>query len=231
MKTVQPGDKIPSADHQDNYVRDARGQVVTRKGTAVFEDTDALLAAAASAPKDEDLVSVRALAMQYVLQLKQIARLEEDLAASKELARDISERQLPERMQAIGLPGLKLPGGASLDVKPFCACSIPPEKRERAYAWLNEIGSGDLIKHEVVASFGRGEDEAAKELYESLRATGLPVEDKRSVNFQSLNAVLRRRLEEGVDNALDPTALDVYAGTHAKLKVPKGVSLEEILHG
>lgn len=192
-------------------------------------DTDALLAAAASAPRDEDLGSVRALAVAYVFQLKQIAQLEATLAEAKEIARDLSEKQLPERMQAIGLPGLKLPGGASLDVRPFCACSIPPEKRERAHAWLAEIGAADLIKHEVVASFGRGEDEAALELYESLKATGLPVEDKKSVNFQTLNAAMRRRLEEGLP--LDPTALDVYAGTHAKLKVPKGVTLEEILNG
>lgn len=193
------------------------------------ETTDALLAAAATVPDDDKLAQVRDLALAYVRAERAVEELEQRLKTAREAARDLAERQLPERLQALGLPGLKLPHGAELDLKPFCACSIPPEKRERAYAWLDEIGAGDLIKHEVIASFGRGEDESARELYESLRASGLPVEDKKTVHFQTLNAFLRRRLENG--DKLPDDALDIYAGTHAKLKVPKDVSLEEILRG
>jgi len=193
------------------------------------DNTEALLAAAATVPDDEKLVQVRDLALAYVRAEATVAAIEERLKKAKEAARDLAERQLPERLQALGLPGVKLPNDAELELKPFCACTIPEEKRERAYKWLVEIGAGDLIKNEVVASFVRGEEELANGMRALLQRWGFTVEQKKTVHFQTLNAMLRRRLESGEKDAIDPTAVDVYAGTHAKLKVPKGVTLADIL--
>jgi len=195
------------------------------------QDTDALLAAAVTIPAEEKLDELRDLALRYVHRLQRIEELEREIKEVKEAARNLAEKEIPERLQAVGLPGLKLPMGAELDLKPFCACTIPEEKKARAIKWLEEIGAGDIIKHEIVASYGRGESEQARALYQQLMALGRPVEDREYIHYQTLNAVLRRRIEAGMKDAIDPTAVDVYAGTHAKLKVPKNIRLEDILNG
>ena len=64
-------------------------------------------------------------------------------------------------MKEMSLSSLKLADGSSVEVKPIYGASIPIAKREEAFNWLRQNGLGDLIKNEVIVSFGRNEDDKA----------------------------------------------------------------------
>lgn len=188
---------------------------------------DAALAAAAEIPDDEKLAGLRDLALAHLHQLRAIEQQELRLQNMKAAAREMAEKTLPERLSALGMTAVPMKNGAVLELKPFAAASIAPENREVAFAWFRAQGLEDLIKHEVVVSFGRGEDKLADMLCAELQKLGRPFEDKRSVHAQTLSAFVRRRLEAG--EKIDTPAIDVYAGQHVKLKLPPKKTLADVL--
>ena len=76
-------------------------------------------------------------------------------------------------MSEMGLSQLKLMDGSMIDVKPFYNATITVANRELAFNWLLQNGLGDIIKNEMVVSFGRGEDNKAAEYAELAKSQGL----------------------------------------------------------
>ena len=64
-------------------------------------------------------------------------------------------------MAEMGLSHLKLMDGSSVDVKPNYSANITIANREAAFNWLRNNGLGDIIKNEILVSFGRNEDNKA----------------------------------------------------------------------
>jgi hypothetical protein len=56
---------------------------------------------------------------------------------------------------------------------------------------------------------------------------GLTAEIKKSVNYQTLQAWVRDRLQRG--EGVDTSVITVYAGQVAKIKLPKGATLAQVL--
>ena len=95
-----------------------------------------------------------------------IDRAEEHVDNLKKMADDISSRVIPELLAEQGLTSLKLADGSSVTVKREYRCTLPKEdeRRQSAYNWLRENGLGDIIKNNVIVTFGRGEDDKAQRL-------------------------------------------------------------------
>ena len=70
-----------------------------------------------------------------------------------------------------GLSEIKLADGSNVSVKKEFRCTLPKDeaKREQAYKWLRNEKLGDIIKNNVFVTFGKGEDDKAKSLIDSLR--------------------------------------------------------------
>ena len=64
-------------------------------------------------------------------------------------------------MSEMGLSHIKLMDGSSVDVKPNYSANITIANREAAFNWLRNNGLGDIIKNEILVSFGRNEDNKA----------------------------------------------------------------------
>ena len=95
--------------------------------------------------------------------VSEIEGIEDKLKQRKKDLELLSSEIIPTMMSEMGLSQLKLMDGSQIDVKPFYNATITQANKESAYNWLRSNGLGDIIKNEVIVSFGRGEDNKAAE--------------------------------------------------------------------
>ena len=155
-----------------------------------------------------DNVEVTTVADQCV-KLKQkedeIANLEQQLKDKKAEADDISSRVIPELLAEQGLSEIKLADGSKVSVKKEFRCTLPKDeaKREQAYEWLRNEKLGDIIKNNIFVTFGKGEDDKAKQLLDLAAANGYEPQQKSDVAWMTLTALFRERIEAGLDMPSD----------------------------
>lgn len=145
-------------------------------------------------------------------QCKKLKDLEDDIDRAMEnvenlktMARDISERVIPELLAEQGLSSLKLADGSSVTVKREYRCTLPKDdsRREEAYKWLRENQLGDIIKNNVSVTFGRGEDDKAQQLLDLAASNGFEPNQKSDVAWNTLTALFQERVESGLDMPSD----------------------------
>ena len=132
----------------------------------------------------------------------------------KEISR-ISEEVIPTMLSEMGLSSLKLADGSAVDVKPFYSASISVKNREAAYKWLRDNGLGDIIKNDVVVSFGRHEDNKAVDYANLAKSHGFEPTQKMKVEPMTLKALVRERIEAGKEMPMD--TFNVFVGNRTKL--------------
>ena len=173
--------------------------------------------------KDQEEVLTRTTEIkslsEQVLRLRDLeaevkAQEEKIKQTQKEIAR-ISEDVIPTMLSEMGLSQLKLADGSSVDVKPFYSASISVANREKAYKWLRDNGLGDIIKNDVVVSFGRHEDNKAVDYANLAKSQGFEPTQKLKVEPMTLKALVRERIEAGKDKPMD--IFNVYVGNRTKL--------------
>ena len=173
--------------------------------------------------KDQEEVLTRTTEIkslsEQVLRLRDLeaevkAQEEKIKQTQKEIAR-ISEDVIPTMLSEMGLSQLKLADGSSVDVKPFYSASISVANREKAYKWLRDNGLGDIIKNDVVVSFGRHEDNKAVDYANLAKSHGFEPTQKLKVEPMTLKALVRERIEAGQEMPMD--IFNVYVGNRTKL--------------
>ena len=150
---------------------------------------------------------------------QEISDAERLLKQKKDDLRKITDEQLPEILEEMGLQKFTLTDGSEISVSPLYAASIPVDRREDAYQWLRDHGFGDLVKNNVTVSFGVGEDDAAKEFTTLCDLQGYAPNQIEKVDSSTLRGWLRERVEAG-----DPVPLDLfgaYIAQRAKIKRSK----------
>tara|TARA_B100001113_G_C20961564_1_gene557653 strand:+ start:84 stop:713 length:630 start_codon:yes stop_codon:yes gene_type:complete len=155
-----------------------------------------------------DNVEVTTIAQECVkLKSKEdeIAALEEQLKNKKAEADDISSRVIPELLAEQGLSEIKLADGSKVSVKKEYRCTLPKDevKRQQCYDWLRDQGLGDIIKNNVFVTFGKGEDDKAKQLLNLAAENGYEPQQKSDVAWMTLTALFRERIESGLDMPSD----------------------------
>tara|TARA_R110000787_G_scaffold43783_1_gene107233 strand:+ start:16039 stop:16587 length:549 start_codon:yes stop_codon:yes gene_type:complete len=164
----------------------------------------------------KDLENISWLSQELTKLEEEIKLEEEHLSNLKQEYRQLSEDTLPNAFSELGLSEIKLVDGTTLTVSSFYSAKITEEKREQCFAWLEANNLGDIIKNTVSANFGRGEDEAAKELMDQLEAAEHDLVQRKWVEPQTLKATVREQVEKGVDLPLE--AFNVYIGQKIKVK-------------
>ena len=134
-----------------------------------------------------------------------IKSAEKHLQDLKAKADDIGSRVIPELLAEQGLTSLKLADGSSVSVKKEYRCTLPKDdsKREQCYKWLRDNQLGDIIKNNVSVTFGRGEDDKARQLLDLAVANGFEPSQKSDVSWNTLTALFRERIESGLDMPSD----------------------------
>lgn len=165
---------------------------------------------------DAGLKQISDLANRQVMLEQKVKELDDLLKQTKELHKQVSQVDIPEALAELGLSEFKLKDGTKLTVQQFYSASIPKDRVDEALAWLRVNDHGDLIKNTVAVDFGRGEDEVAKDLKDSLALKGLSYTDKTGVHPQTLRAFVREQVESGQNLPLD--LLGVFIGQKTVIK-------------
>ena len=140
---------------------------------------------------------------------------EESLKQLKKQADTLSGEVIPTMMTEMNISTMKLADGSAIEVKPVYGASIPVDKKEEAFNWLRENGLGDLIKNEVTVSFGRNEDNKAADYAVLAQGQGYQPTQKLKVEPMTLKALVRERVEKGLDMPSD--LFNVFAGNRTKI--------------
>ena len=141
----------------------------------------------------------------------EINKKEEELKSLKLQKHLMSTEQIPAMMDEMGVQRLDVEN-LSVSLKPLINASIPPTRREEAYQWLRENDLDDIIKNDVIMSFGRGEDNVAGDLMYELEQRGMHPEKKTHIHSMTLKAFIRERVEKGL-----PIDLDLFGAYVARI--------------
>jgi hypothetical protein len=136
---------------------------------------------------------------------------EEELKSLKLQKHLMSTEQIPAMMDEMGVQRLDVEN-LSVSLKPLINASIPPTRREEAYQWLRENDLDDIIKNDVILSFGKGEDNIAGDIMYDLEQRGMHPEKKTHIHSMTLKAFVRERVEKGL-----PIDLDLFGAYVARI--------------
>ena len=126
-----------------------------------------------------------------------IKNTEEQLKELKKRRDHVSGEVIPTMMSEMGLAELKLHDGSHLKVSTTYRATITEANKETAFNWLRENGLGDIIKNEILVSFGRNEDNKAATYAELAKGQGFQPTQKMKVEPMTLKALVRERIEAG----------------------------------
>ena len=147
---------------------------------------------------------------------KRLELQEQNMKNTKKELEHISGEVIPTMMSEMGLSHLKLMDGSSVDVKPNYSATITVANREKAFNWLRNNGLGDIIKNEILVSFGRNEDNKAADYAALAQERGYQPTQKLKVEPMTLKALVRERLEAGKEM---PTEIfNIFVGNKTTIK-------------
>jgi len=136
-----------------------------------------------------------AAAQMLVNAEKKTAETEKALKEAKEKERLLREETLPGMMQELGVTKMALTDGNEITVAQEVYASVPADRKELAWSWLETNNFGGLIKTEVQVAFGKGELEDARKLLDDLATIGITNGTiSRDVHPQTLKAFLKEQL-------------------------------------
>jgi len=144
--------------------------------------------------------NIQSLADQVQMLEGLYKRIETGESSIKELKKEyqrISGEVIPTMMSEMGLSELKLSDGSHLKVSTTYRATITEANKETAFNWLRDNGLGDIIKNEILVSFGRNEDNKAASYAELAKGQGFQPTQKMKVEPMTLKALVRERIEAG----------------------------------
>ena len=173
---------------------------------------------------DSQLESVQALGNQHLKINQAIDRCEEVLKNLKEKNKRITDDLLPKKLQEIGLMSITLSTGEVIEMSSIVQANMPKadtEEYPKAIGWLERNDLSDIVKKDVIAKFGKGEGDIAQRVFDAIvRETNgqAPVEMKESVNYMTLNSVLKQRMAKGLPMPSESQdGFSIYIGPRAKI--------------
>ena len=133
---------------------------------------------------------------------QQIEDAENHLKALKQDKHRMSVEQIPALMDEMGVERLDV-DGVTVERKMIVSASIPVDRKDEAFAWLRDNGCDDIIKNEVTCSFGKGQDNSAKNVISILEEAGFEPSTKTHVHPSTLKAFVKERVMDGKPIDLD----------------------------
>jgi len=164
---------------------------------------------------DNSLKEMADLCAEQAALEDEMKQLEEQLKAKAKAARKLSQEIIPAKMSELGLESLTLKDGSSVKVKQLVQASIPVKYREEAFQWLRDNGHGDLIKNQVSATFGKGEDDSASNFIDKIEELGYQPNQKVWVEPMTLKAFVREQIAGGSEIPMDK--FGVFVGAETKI--------------
>jgi hypothetical protein len=119
-------------------------------------------------------------------ELEQLKAKADEVAAKLDSYNDeirrLETETLPDGLKNLGIKTITLSSGAKIALIDIISASITDENRVAAHDWLRTHDHGDIIKNNVIVSFGKGEDHYAEKLVEYL----IKIRDEDHIRFGDL---------------------------------------------
>ena len=161
------------------------------------------------------LSNVSTLASKIIQMENKVKFLEEELKTSKKELLELTDQDLPAAMEEINMESFTLSDRSEVKVIPTYGGTIRADDRPQAHTWLRDNGYGDLVKNTISANFGMGEDNLAKDFYQSALDRGFQVDKKEAVHPMSLKSWVKEMTENGSEFPSD--LFGAFIGKKAKI--------------
>jgi TolA-binding protein len=149
----------------------------------------------------------------------EIEQLSLQMEEKNEKLTKIRREFIPDLMTELGIDEFKLSDGSKISVKDVVTASPKEENKPLMHAWLEEHGYDGIIKTKVATEFGKGEIDDARKAHQALIDAGYHATLNRNVHYQTLQAFVRERLEDG--EAIPTDIFGVFEYKEAKITPPK----------
>lgn len=136
-------------------------------------------------------------ANRQVFLAEQVAALDEQLKAKKQELKTQSEEIVPSMMMELGMTKFTLANGYELSIKDEVYAKIPENTKFAAFQWLRDRNLDGIIKTQVSMDFGKGEDEEASRIVQTLADMGIYAKTESTIHPQTLKAFLREQISLG----------------------------------
>jgi len=133
---------------------------------------------------------------------QQIEDAENHIKSLKQEKHRLSVENIPALMDEMGVERLDV-DGLTVERKMIVSASIPKDRKDEAFSWLRENGLDDIIKNDVTCSFGKGQDNSAKNVIAILQDAGFDPATKTHVHPSTLKAFVKERVTDGKPIDLD----------------------------
>jgi hypothetical protein len=153
-------------------------------------------------PDSTELASLSTLVQQLIAEDRAVVEAEAKLKAAKMRQADLSDKRIPELMEKLRMQRFTTSDGFEVTVKKTLRASIPaaPDKAEAAVKWLLSNGHSGVLKRQltVEATYSEEDREHIKAVQKLLADNKFEFTDKLTVHPNTLSALLREEMEEGV---------------------------------
>lgn len=133
---------------------------------------------------------------------QQIEDAENHIKSLKQEKHRLSVENIPALMDEMGVERIDV-DGLTVERKMIISASIPKDRKDEAFSWLRENGLDDIIKNDVTCSFGKGQDNSAKNVIAILQDAGFDPATKTHVHPSTLKAFVKERITDGKPIDLD----------------------------
>jgi len=175
--------------------------------------------AALTAPSNEQLKTISALAARQMKLERELAEINQKAKDVQKQLRQVSEIDLPEAMGEAGIEAFTTSDGANIAVRETLYASFPKAaaKKREAIQWLIDNDLATIVKEDVHVPFDKGEVEKVGRLVELLEQSGFDeYRVVETVNTGTIKAVIKELLQEGKDVPLQ--LLGAYFVRKAEVK-------------
>lgn len=135
----------------------------------------------------------------------------------------LETKTIPDVLDDMGVSSLTLEDGRKISLQDFVSVKIEDENRPAAYAWLQNKGHGDLIKHTfTVALSGSAEqkdDAEIRAVRNALEDRGVPFSEEEKIHPSTLKAFVAEQLEKGT--TFPSAVFKIKQGKIARIKESK----------
>lgn len=183
---------------------------------AMFEDST-------SEVQGQDLKRISTLINEASDIEAEIEAMGEQMSALGARMEAIKGKELPDLLQQAGVKDFTDSAtGTKVKLEAWLSAKWPktPEGIKKALVWVKKVGSLDLVKNNIEASYTKGSAKAAREAVETLKKSGAAtVTMEESIHSSTLVAFLKERIKQGLSVELD--LFEGATGTRAKITPAK----------
>lgn len=168
--------------------------------------------------KEIKLKEVGELCKKVEVQKIKVDELTAQLADATAILNKLLQVDLPNIMEEAGMSELRLTSGKRIVIERDLSFTLNDTNRAACMTWLRDHNFDDIIKNTVTASFAKGEDEKALNVYRYLLSEGYDAIHKEDVHWQTMKAFLKEQIGKNTLGTEDKEIFKVYEFKLAKIK-------------